>query len=68
MSDYPEHEKMHKVVDESQKIGEFLEWLGTQGWEITEYNQGTNYFVPISLRIEQILAKYYCIPLWLWAS
>ena len=24
---YPEHEKMKKVVDRSQAIGEFLEWL-----------------------------------------
>ncbi len=27
MGDYPEHDKLHKVVDESQAVGEFLEWL-----------------------------------------
>lgn len=27
MSDYPEHEKLHKISDQSQAIGEFLDWL-----------------------------------------
>lgn len=27
MSAYPEHDKLHAVVDKSQAIGEFLEWL-----------------------------------------
>ena len=25
---YPEHEKLAKIKDQSQAIGEFLEWLG----------------------------------------
>lgn len=31
MEEYPEHEKLHKVADESQGIGEFLDWLNDQG-------------------------------------
>jgi hypothetical protein len=33
MSDYPEHEKLRKISDQSQICGEFLEWLkgGYQG-------------------------------------
>jgi hypothetical protein len=27
---YPEHEKLHKVKDESQTIGYFLEWFFTE--------------------------------------
>lgn len=27
MSTYPEHEKMHAVVERSQSIGEFIDWL-----------------------------------------
>ena len=27
MSDYPEHEKLKKVSDQSQVCGEFLDWL-----------------------------------------
>lgn len=29
MSDYPEHEKMTAVQEQSQAVGEFLEWLQT---------------------------------------
>lgn len=31
MEEYLEHEKLHKVADESQRIGEFLDWLNQQG-------------------------------------
>jgi len=27
MSLYPEHDKLHKVIDKSQIIGEFIDWL-----------------------------------------
>lgn len=27
MISYPEHEKLHKVIDKSQIIGEFIDWL-----------------------------------------
>jgi hypothetical protein len=29
-STWPEHEKLHKVVDKSQAIGEFLEWCADE--------------------------------------
>lgn len=31
MSDYPEHDKQALVVEQTQAIGEFLDWLGSQG-------------------------------------
>lgn len=31
MSDFPEHDKLHAVADETQAIGEFLDWLANQG-------------------------------------
>jgi hypothetical protein len=37
MSDYPEHDKLTKVSDESQSIGAFLEWLSTQGINLMEW-------------------------------
>lgn len=45
MSDYPEHEKLSAVKDESQAIGEFLDWLkggfeGSPGYEICEHHDG----------------------------
>lgn len=37
MSEYPEHDKLTKVKDQSQLIGEFLDWLGTQGIHLASY-------------------------------
>jgi hypothetical protein len=31
VSDYPEHDKLALVKDETQAAGDFVEWLGTQG-------------------------------------
>ncbi|HET9893755.1 MAG TPA: hypothetical protein VFQ44_02365 [Streptosporangiaceae bacterium] len=31
MSDFPEHDKMAAIAGQSQAIGEFLDWLGSQG-------------------------------------
>lgn len=35
---YPEHEKLAKVRDESQSIGEFLEWLSEKGIRLAAYH------------------------------
>lgn len=34
MSTYPEHEKLHAIADQSQAIGEFLDWCSGRGWFI----------------------------------
>lgn len=45
MSEYPEHDKLTKVQDQTQAIGEFLEWVGGEKharlmvW--TEWNEPT---------------------------
>jgi hypothetical protein len=57
----PELDKMTKVKDQSQAIGEFLEWLQSKKWSICSEDEG-NYF-PITQRIEEILAKYFKINL-----
>jgi len=31
VSNYPEHDKQAEVVEQTQAIGEFIDWLGTQG-------------------------------------
>lgn len=36
MPEYPESEKMHAVHEQSQQIGEFLDWLGQQGMRVCE--------------------------------
>lgn len=65
-SPYPEHDKMKKVSDESQAIGQFLD-LNDHGWILAEYVEieGRSYpaLVPVSLSIQQILALYFDIDL-----
>lgn len=68
MSDakYPEHEKATKVTDDSQKLGEFIEWLGSQGIFLATPDPRANRFgghVLITESEEQILARYFKIDL-----
>lgn len=37
MSDYPEHDRLSTVKDQSQAIGEFLEWLAGEGIHLGHY-------------------------------
>lgn len=63
---YPECEKMAAVEDESQTIGDFLEWLGCvkevslchliEGEDEMEYD-------PIHIDTEQLLVEYFHINL-----
>jgi len=39
MSDYPEHDKMSAIVDQSQAIGEFLDWLATRGISLMTWRE-----------------------------
>lgn len=41
MSAFPEHDRLHAVVDQSQAIGEFLDWMLTEGWQIEKHEQVT---------------------------
>ena len=43
MSDYPEHDKLHAVVEQTQAIGEFVEWLEGKGIFLARYVEGSNY-------------------------
>jgi len=37
MSDYPEHDKRAKILEKSQAIGEFLDWIGEQGYRLQKW-------------------------------
>lgn len=39
MTDYPEHDKQAKVVEQTQAIGEFLEWLQSQGVHLMTWRE-----------------------------
>lgn len=58
---YPEHEKLKAVQPDSQKLGEFLEWLQAQGWVIAQWdNEELGH---IGYTTQQILAQYFEINL-----
>jgi hypothetical protein len=39
--EFPELAKLSSVRTESQAIGEFIEWMGGQGWQFTKYEERT---------------------------
>lgn len=61
MSEYPEHDKMHGVVEASQAIGEFMEWLGSEGIHFATEENGR--YLPTHLNIQTVLAQYFEIDL-----
>lgn len=62
--EYPEHERLAAVADQSHLIGEFLDWAyNTKGWEFAEWVDGSEYSGPVLGSIESILADYFSIDL-----
>jgi hypothetical protein len=63
MSDYPEHDKLSAVKDETQAAGEFLEWLATAGYTLAvPYNGDEDWcgqmFVPACTDPIKLLAAW----------
>lgn len=60
MSDYPEHDKLKAISEESQTIGAFLD---NSEYHICEYDERHGRFFPAPKSITQILADYFDIDL-----
>jgi len=60
---YSEHERLHAVKEQSQRLGEFLDWLGENGYFVCEFAENYGEYAPTSTRIEQILADYFDVDL-----
>jgi hypothetical protein len=60
MSDYPEHDKLEAVKDQSQAIGEFLE---NGRWTLCEWDDRTGRFWSIRGDVNRVLAEYFEIDL-----
>lgn len=57
--EYTEHEKLKKIADKSQTVGEFLEWLqGEKGVTLAEYNRNDNLY-PVRFSIQDLLAEFF---------
>ena len=61
----PECEKMAAIQETSQAIGDFIDWLQTEGMHICVCPRasGDDEFWPITQSIEQLLALYFKIDL-----
>jgi 1-aminocyclopropane-1-carboxylate deaminase/D-cysteine desulfhydrase-like pyridoxal-dependent ACC family enzyme len=61
---YPEHEKMAKVQEKSQAIGEFIDWLEMNNRYICEYTGGRfGEYSPDRVPINRRLAEFFGIDL-----
>lgn len=58
---YPEHAKLALFKDQSQTVGEFLEWLNSEGIWLARYHKGGDLLHPINERSQALLAKYFDI-------
>ncbi len=59
---YPEHEKLKKVSEQSQSIGEFLEWaFSEKSLFFAEYVDGSDFPREHRQGIESILSEYFKI-------
>lgn len=61
MSDYPEHGKLAKVRDQSQAIGEFLEWAATKKGLFFAELGVSNYAFPALYDTNTLLAEFFDI-------
>lgn len=62
---YPEHEKMQQVLDKSQLIGDFLEWMRHEEriWFVRDQDEPPYGRVPEWRTTEKLLADYFGINL-----
>jgi hypothetical protein len=64
MSAYPEHDKLAEVADQSQAIGEFIDWLSKEkGMHLYRYLKGAVCPVETNLSIQSLLAEFFEIDL-----
>lgn len=65
MSDYPEHLKLKAVQDQSQRIGDFIEWLGENDMAVCAFDPKPNYdnYTPTREPITKLLGRFFEIDL-----
>lgn len=60
MSNFPEHDKLSAVADQSQAIGEFVDWMAEHhdaGFKVwAEDNYG---YRPVGISIHKLLAEFF---------
>ena len=59
---YPEHAKLLAVKDEKETVGDFIDWLWSQGYRICETDEHDRFW-PITLTNDRIIANHFGINL-----
>jgi hypothetical protein len=59
--DYPEHDKLHKIQDQSQACGEFIDWLESQGLHLCEADPESGRYWPTHRPLRGLLADFFGI-------
>ena len=59
----PECEKLSAVADESNNIGDFLDWLDNKGFLFCKYDKYEESYYPTYPDTQKLLAEYFNIDL-----
>lgn len=61
----PHLARMQAVQEQSQAIGEFIEWLGQNGMAICTSEEGLrgDFFYPVMVSTEELLARHFEVDL-----
>lgn len=59
LTTYPEHEKLSALGGANQIVGDFIEWLFEQGWEIAEWNSSGHRLSPIRKSRDTLIAEHF---------
>jgi hypothetical protein len=58
-SDYPEHDKLLAVADQTQAAGEFMEWLAREkGFVVASFVERHGHYLPVKQPLEMLLAEW----------
>ncbi len=62
---FPQLARMQAVQEQSQAIGEFIEWLGQNGMAICTSEEGLrgDRFYPVMVPTEELLARHFDVDL-----
>ena len=61
---YPEHEKLAKIQDKTQIVGEFLDWLvNEKGMVLADWQEGLieDRLAPVNPSIQDLIAEFFQI-------
>jgi len=63
MKKYPEHEKLENISQQSQFLGEFIEWCNEHGMFLARHIENFDSPIPVSKSINTLLGEFFEIDL-----